>query len=190
MRAIRAGYVLAIREFRRLVWDPAAVLSIVVAPFLLAVLAGVSLGAPVHPDATIAIAGVPAGQLPVAPAGSEVRVVAVRAERADETVRSGEAAAAIVVPANVADPVRVVADQHAKLAGEIATSIARTIELRRGVTNFTPANATIAPIRHRALHGIELYGPVASVFFVLFGVGFVSRSLHAERLDGTLARIL
>ena len=53
-----------------------------------------------------------------------------------------------------------------------------------------PAVVTQQVSHRRALHGIEIYGPVAAVFFVLFGVGFVSRSIQVERMDGTLARVL
>jgi ABC-2 type transport system permease protein len=196
MRSVQAGFVLMARELGRLVRDPAAVLSILVAPLLLALIAGVSLGAPVRLDATIAIAGIPPAQLASAStsAGSSLHVVAIAPGAAEEAVRSGKASAAIVVPSDLSQPVRVVTDQHQKIAADVATSIARTIEARRSsaITTSTadPNVVVVASTGRRALHGIEIYGPVAAVFFVLFGVGFVSRSLHLERVNGTLARIL
>jgi ABC-2 type transport system permease protein len=191
MRSVRAGFVLMARELGRLIRDPAAVLSILVAPLLLAVIAGVSLGAPVHLNATIAIAGIPPAQLTSAStaAGASLRVVAIDPAQAEGAVRAGTVAAAIVVPSDRSRPVRVIADEHQKIAGDVANSIARTIEARRAGASGD-ATVVVAPARRRALHGIEIYGPVAAVFFVLFGVGFVSRSMHVERVDGTLARIL
>jgi ABC-2 type transport system permease protein len=189
-QTVRAGLVLIARELRRLVADPAALLSIVVAPFFLAVIAGVSLGAPVHVDATIAIAGIDARSLPASVADANLRVRAIDADQAEAAVRSGKATVAIIVPSDPTQPVRVISDEHAKIPTEVATSIARTIDARRAVPGGEPAVVTQQVSERRALHGIEIYGPVAAVFFVLFGVGFVSRSIQLERLDGTLARVL
>jgi ABC-2 type transport system permease protein len=94
------------------------------------------------------------------------------------------------VPSEVSLPVRVIADEHAKIPAEVATSIARTIDARRAAPGAPTAVVTQQVSERRALHGIEIYGPVAAVFFVLFGVGFVSRSIQVERMDGTLARVL
>jgi ABC-2 type transport system permease protein len=196
---VRAGYVLVTRELRRLLRDPAALLSIVVAPLLLAVIAGVSLGAPPRVDATLVIADAGlsptadlAASLGAARDGAALRIRTADPQGAEAAVRAGDAAAAIIVPADRTQPVRVIAGEHAKIAGEVATSIARTLEARRvgAAGDASRPVVTAALPGRRPLRGIETYGPVAAVFFILFGVGFVSRSLHADRLDGTLSRVL
>src|SRR5262249_47181862 len=55
--SFRACGVLIARELRRLLHNPAALLTIVVAPLVLAVITSVSLGAKPEVDATIGIAG-------------------------------------------------------------------------------------------------------------------------------------
>ena len=187
MQSLRAGSVLVARELRRLIRDPAALLTIVLAPFLLAVVTSVSLGARPKIATEIGVAGIPARALPSTAAHGGVRVIT--AEQAAPLVRDGTIAAAIVVPQDRAEPVRVIAAHDARIAREVATSIAETIAAGRATTLAVAPVLTTSPGR-APLNGGEIYGPIIAVFFVLFGVGAVSRSLHVERVDGTLSRLL
>jgi ABC-2 type transport system permease protein len=187
MQSVRAGSVLVARELRRLLRDPAAVLAILLAPFLLAVITSVSLGARPKIPTALGVAGIPAAALPPTQAHGGVRVIAP--EQAVSLVRNGTIAAAIVVPRDPAEPVHVIAARDARIANEVATSIAHTIAAGRA-NRLDAAPVLTTSSGRKPLNGGEIYGPIIAVFFVLFGVGAVSRSLQVERLDGTLSRLL
>jgi ABC-2 type transport system permease protein len=85
--------------------------------------------------------------------------------------------------------VHVIAAQDARIAKEVATSIAQTIAAGRA-SRLEAARVLTTSSGRKPLNGGEIYGPIIAVFFVLFGVGAVSRSLQVERLDGTLSRLL
>jgi ABC-2 type transport system permease protein len=188
--------VLIARELRRLLHNPAALLTIIVAPLLLAVITSVSLGAKPEVDATIGIAGLPGGADQLATvahgvdAGRAVTVKAISADRATALVRNGTLTAAIVVPPDPRAPVAVIGAKNEKIASEVAQSVAQTIAARRaGAGSNAFAVVTVSPGR-KSIEGSEVYGPVIAVFFILFGIGAVSRGLQAQRADGTLARLL
>jgi ABC-2 type transport system permease protein len=196
--SMRAGYVLITRELRRLARDPAALLTIVVAPFLLAVITSVSLGARPKIEAGIGVAGpkalvaaMIAGQRSVVPGLrlSTVAITEVSADNAAAALTDGKIAAAIIVPEDAHRPVRVLGAKSAPIAREVATSIARSVVVARSAPP-RPLSVTTVPPGRKPLVGAEIYGPVIAVFFVLFGVGSVSRSLQTERVDGTLGRLL
>src|SRR4051794_36681461 len=101
--SVRAGYVLLVRELRRLLHDPAALLTILVAPFLLAVITSVSLGARPTVDAKIGVAGLAGGTPALAAlapdAGSaSFSVREIGSAEANDRVRDGSVSAAIIVP--------------------------------------------------------------------------------------------
>jgi ABC-2 type transport system permease protein len=195
--SFRAGYVLVVRELRRLLHDPAALLAIIVAPFLLAVITSYSLGARPKIEAAVGIAGVPQAAVDQAVdqfgASMQSGTFSFRVIQPGDTerlVRKGELTAAIVVPTSTSEPVRVIGARNEKIAGEVATSIAHTVAAFRSGENAAPLDIQSATAGREPLEGAEIYGPVIAVFFVLFGVGSVSRSLQAQRLDGTLSRLL
>lgn len=181
-------------EFRRLLRDPAAIVSIAAAPLLITVIVGVSLGAPRRLEATIAIDAEPGRDLPpvvTAAFGPDSKIRPVDPGTGREHVERGDAVAAVIVPSDPQAPIRVVGGRDADLATSAARGIAEFIATFSGSRRFDGGVlVTAAGIPERPLRGFDLYGPVVAVFFVLFSVGFVSRGLHLERQDGTLARTL
>ena len=193
--SVRAGMVLIARELRRIVHDPAALLAVLVAPFLLAVITSVSLGARPVIRSEIGLAGVPTDAGVLARYGarasaSGLSLRAVPSQNAVALVADGSLAAAVVVPADPKTPVRVIGAPDAQIAREVATSIARTISVVRAGDAPAAIPVTAEEPGRKPLDGAEVYGPVIAVFFVLFGVGSVSRRLQSERIDGTLSRLL
>jgi hypothetical protein len=132
--------VLIARELGRLLHDPAALLAIVVAPFLLAVITSVSLGARPKIAAKIGAAG-PDGLVTAmidAKArvvhdvdGSDITLQRIRANQASTELADGRIAAALVISDRTRDPVRVLGAKNEPLAREVAMSIARTIRMKR-----------------------------------------------------------
>jgi hypothetical protein len=170
------------RELRRLAHEPAALLLIVVAPLVVAIITSVSLGAKPKVDATIGVAGLPGGTAALSAlaadvdSGSAVSVRTVSPDLADAGVRDGTLTAAIVIPADASAPVRVIGAKNEKIASEVARSVAQTISARR-VNDGPDAFAVItASPGRKPIQGAEVYGPVIAVFFILFGVGAVSRA--------------
>jgi ABC-2 type transport system permease protein len=185
--SVRAAYVLITREVRRLLHDPAALIAIIAAPFLLTIITSVSLGAPPKIHTGIGIAGAP---VPANAAQGDFSVREVSAADAPGLVRDGTLAAAVVVPANGSAPVVVIGSKNNVIAREVATSIAHTISDGRAGAPIESTAVEPLPLGRKPLDGAEVYGPVIAVFFVLFGVGSISRRLQSERADGTLNRLL
>jgi ABC-2 type transport system permease protein len=195
---LRIGRLLVARELRQLVRDPLAWSTIVLAPILLAAVASISLGA--HRDYKlsigIALEGTRLTQevIETRLAGtdpSDAGLRAVDAADARALVQRGELAAAVIIPDDPDEPVVVVGALDTKMATQIATSIARTTDVLRqeGIPSDPVVLSGVSPGRE-PLNGAEVYGPVVAVFFVLFGVGFVGRSIQGEREEGTLPRLL
>ena len=183
---------LADRELRSLGQDPAALLAMVVAPFVIAVIAGVSLGAPPKVNQAILVAVAPGRVAPPAlVTAKNVRVQQASEAEARSEVKAATVAAAVVVPADAREAPRVIADEHNPLTTAAAHSLAVLIAAYdRSPTHGITTVFFTRPVRGHTLGGIEVFGPVVAVFFVLFGVGFVSRSLHLERSQGILGRLL
>ncbi len=195
---MRAAWILIGREARQLVHDPVAWLTIIAAPILLTLIASFSLGAPRHFDLEIGIAN-GAGTAPNAAvnrafeqaSADHTTLRVVDANDAVALVRAKTVAAVIVVPADPSQPVRVIGARDTVMATQVATSLARTIDvMRHGEAPQHPVRVAEISAGRNPLGGAEIYGPVVAVFFVMFSVGFVGRSIHLERQNGTLERLL
>ncbi len=189
---VRGSWILLRRELAQLVRDPIAILTILVAPIVIAVIASVSLGAERSFDVTIAVSGADeesmATAIDSAKGRADIDIIVIPPQTAEEVIRRGDADAAVVVTETADGPRAIVLGAvGAEMATRVAASVARTAVAQP--STGAVAVDRVAPGR-APLAGSEIYGPVIAVFIVLFGVGFVARSLHSERRQGTLTRLL
>ena len=183
------------RELSQTLRDGQSIGFVLVGPVVVGILASYAMATPHVHSSTIGVVAPPAAAAaftsaaPFDGGGVAVRVVPTEAAAA-KLVRTGDLAAAVVVPPDVRRPVRVISNR----AQQIAEGIARDAALLAAAAR----NGTAAPgvvgagvqnerISH-TLTGVELYGPGFGVFFLLLASGVVARTLHAERDSGTLAR--
>ncbi len=119
------------------------------------------------------------------------------------------------VTANRAAQLDVLTSVNTALGGQVALSLARSFVAQVNADRLSLATAIAAgapqsqvaqlavaatklhipesvaarPIGSRPLKAISYYGPAMAIFFLLFAVGFTSRSFFSERSDGMLDRI-
>jgi len=143
---------------------------------------------------------------------------------ASRQVKNRDVDAAFVIPPGFTDAafggraaqLQVLSNTDARIAGEVAASIASSFAaqldadrlsvatalatgspqsqraelVRAAATLRIPEQVVTRPTGTHPLKTISYYAPAMAIFFALFSVGFAGRSFFAERREGTLDRML
>lgn len=183
--------IVAVHELRLRARDRSVVLLGTFAPFVLASIMGFAFGGTSSDHVTIAVADV--GRSNLRPVATSTRsfVEVPDEDAARSAVRSGRAAAAVVLPAGFAagrSEAIVVGHRDHESAAATARSVARQLSDRAaGVAMRRVSLTEDAGLADSSPLGF--FGPSMAILFLYFAVGSGARSLLTERRQGTLARL-